>query len=149
MIFRPIIWTPIFCNFFLALSMSSPLEMLKEGEPSFARHEFPVFGNVFSVGSNPHFSQAFYCGVAYRHVYGVALGRAPRHTVKYACGALCRAPCIHACLHRLAMKSCEKCGLMVHQQPVRKRWRCLFYGAGIDANISIASIKVVFNALKG
>jgi len=60
---------------------------------------------------SPHFSQAFYCGVAYRHVYGVALGRAPRHTVKYACGALRRAPCIHACLHRLATKSREKCGL--------------------------------------
>jgi len=37
--------------------------------------------------ASPHFSQAFYCGVGYGHVYGVALGRAPRHTVKYACGA--------------------------------------------------------------
>jgi len=60
---------------------------------------------------SPHFSQAFYCGVGYGHVNGVALGRAPRHTVKYACGALRRAPCIHTRLRRLARKSCEKCGL--------------------------------------
>jgi len=49
----------------------------------------------------------------YGHVYGVALGRTPRHTVKYACGVLRRAPCIHTRLRRLAMKPCEKCGLMV------------------------------------
>jgi len=64
-----------------------------------------------TAGANPHFSQAFYCGVGYGHVYGVVLGRAPRHTVKYACGALRRAPCIHTRLRRLATKSCEKCGL--------------------------------------
>ncbi len=34
----------------------------------------------------------------------------------YACGALGRAPCIHARLRRLATKSREKCGLI-------KRWR--------------------------
>jgi len=60
---------------------------------------------------SPHFSRAFYCGVGYGHVYGVALGRAPRHTVKYACGALRRALLakrrIHARLRRLATKSCE------------------------------------------
>jgi len=65
------------------------------------------------LSTNPHFSQAFYCGVGYGHVYGVALGRAPRHTVKYACGALRRAPCIHTRLRRLATKSCEKCGLSI------------------------------------
>jgi hypothetical protein len=37
---------------------------------------------------SPHFSPAFYCGGGSGHVYSVALGRAPRHTVKYACGAL-------------------------------------------------------------
>jgi len=67
---------------------------------------------VNSIALNPHFSQAFYCGVGYGHVYGVALGRAPRHTVKYACGALRRARLakrrIHARLRRLATKSCEK-----------------------------------------
>jgi hypothetical protein len=40
---------------------------------------------------NPHFSRAFYCGGGSGHVYCVALRRAPRHTVKYACGALGRA----------------------------------------------------------
>jgi len=37
-----------------------------------------------------------------RHVYCVALLRAPRSTIEYACGALGRAPCIHAGLRRLA-----------------------------------------------
>ena len=45
------------------------------------------------------------------HVYCVALGRAPRHTVVFACGALRRSPCIHARLRRLATKTGEKCGL--------------------------------------
>ena len=36
--------------------------------------------------------------------------RAPRRTVEYACGALSRAPCIHARLRRLDTKPCEKCG---------------------------------------
>jgi hypothetical protein len=40
-----------------------------------------------------------------------ALCRAPRRTVKYVCGALGRAPCIHARLRRLATKPREKCGL--------------------------------------
>jgi len=49
--------------------------------------EFPIFPcyrpRVASQSNpSPHFSQAFYCGVGYGHVYGVALGRAPRHTVK-------------------------------------------------------------------
>jgi len=60
---------------------------------------------------NPHFSQGFYCGGTEDHVYGVALSRAPRHTVEYVCGALNRAPCIHGPLHRLATKPCKKCGL--------------------------------------
>ena len=59
----------------------------------------------------PHFSQAFYCSGGSGHVYCVAIGRAPRRTVEYACGALGRAPCIHARLRRLATKSDEKCGL--------------------------------------
>ena len=62
-------------------------------------------------GLNPHFSQAFYCGGADGHVYCVALRRAPRRTVKYVCGALGRAPCIHARLRLLATKPREKCGL--------------------------------------
>ena len=45
---------------------------------------------------NPHFSGAFYCGGRSGHVYCVALRRAPRCTVEYVCGALGRAPCIHA-----------------------------------------------------
>ena len=57
---------------------------------------------------NPHFSQDFYCGGADGHVYCVALRRAPRRTVEYVCGALGRAPCIHARLRRLATKPCEK-----------------------------------------
>ena len=67
--------------------------------------------SALSPGFNPHFSPDFYCGGGSRHVYCVALGRAPRHTVKYACGALRRAPCIHARLSRLAAKPGEKCGL--------------------------------------
>ncbi len=35
-----------------------------------------------------------------------------RRTVEYACGALGRAPCIHARLRRLATKPGEKSGLM-------------------------------------
>jgi len=35
-------------------------------------------------GASPHFSQAFYCGAGYGHVYTIALGRAPRDTVKNA-----------------------------------------------------------------
>jgi hypothetical protein len=53
-------------------------------------------------GPSPHFSQAFYC---------VALPRAPRRTVEYVCGALSRAPSIHARLRRLATKTLEKGGL--------------------------------------
>jgi hypothetical protein len=60
---------------------------------------------------SPHFSPAFYCCGGSGHVYCVALGRAPRHTVEHACGALGRAPCIHARLRRLATKTGEKCGL--------------------------------------
>jgi hypothetical protein len=60
---------------------------------------------------SPHFSQAFYCGGGSGHVYCVALRRAPRRTVECACGALGRAPCIHARLRRLATKPCEKSGL--------------------------------------
>ena len=44
--------------------------------------------------------------------HGVALRRAPRRTVKYVCGALGRAPCIHARLRLLATKPREKCGLI-------------------------------------
>jgi len=46
-----------------------------------------IYGRFVQHDANPHFSQAFYYGVGYGHVYSVALGRAPRHTVKYACGA--------------------------------------------------------------
>jgi len=61
--------------------------------------------------SSPLFSPSVYCGGGYGHVYGVALPWAPRHTVKYACGALRRAPCIHARLRRLETKYGEKSGL--------------------------------------
>lgn len=37
-----------------------------------------------SEGASQHFSQVFYCGAGYGHVYRVALDRAPRHTVKNA-----------------------------------------------------------------
>jgi hypothetical protein len=48
-----------------------------------------LFGDVQSkFWTSPHFSPVFYCGGGSGHVYCVALGRAPRHTVKYACGAL-------------------------------------------------------------
>jgi hypothetical protein len=60
---------------------------------------------------SPHFSPTFYCGGTETHVYCVALRRAPRHTVEYACGGLGRAPCIHGLLHRLATNAGEKCGL--------------------------------------
>jgi hypothetical protein len=67
---------------------------------------------------NPHFSPTFHCGGGSGHITNVALGRAPRHTVEYACGALGRA-CLktarcarsHTRLRRLATKPCEKCGL--------------------------------------
>src|SRR5512136_616600 len=68
-------------------------------------------------GLSPHFSQAFYCGGGSGHVYSVALGRAPRRTVEYVCGALGRAPCIHARLRRLATKPCEKCRLTISSLP--------------------------------
>ncbi len=88
---------------------------------SFALHlaidvlaQLDVFKAAFSVhGAIPHFSRAFYCGGGSGHVYFVALRRAPRRTVEYACGALGRAPCIHARLRRLATKSREKCGLWI------------------------------------
>jgi len=35
-------------------------------------------------GASPHFSPAFYCGAGYGHVYSIALGPTPRHTVKKA-----------------------------------------------------------------
>jgi hypothetical protein len=67
---------------------------------------------------NPHFSPAFYCGGGSGHVC-VALRRAPRRTVEYACGALGRAgqrlpdaPCIHVRLRLLATKPGEKSGLI-------------------------------------
>jgi len=62
---------------------------------------------------SPHFSPSVYCGGGFGHVYDVALPWAPRHTVKYACGAFRRAPCIHARLRRLATKYGEKSGLAV------------------------------------
>jgi len=60
--------------------------------------------------ASPHFSPDFYCGPGSGHVYGVALRRAPRRTVEYACGTLGRAPCIHARLRHLATKPGEKSG---------------------------------------
>ena len=62
-------------------------------------------------GLAPHFSPAFYGGGGSGHAYCVPLRRAPRRTVKYASGALGRAPCIHTHLRRLATKPGEKCGL--------------------------------------
>jgi hypothetical protein len=60
---------------------------------------------------SPHFSPAFYCGGGSGHVYCVALGRAPRRTVEYACGALLSRALYPCRLHRLATKSGEKSGL--------------------------------------
>jgi len=61
-------------------------------EPIIAgRYRIPDPAQV-SQRHNPHFSPAFYCGGGSGHVYCVALPRAPRRTVKYACGALGRAP---------------------------------------------------------
>src|SRR5512136_3092493 len=71
-----------------------------------------LFCTVIRQTLDPHFSPAFYCGGGSGHVYCVALLRAPRRTVEYACGALGCAPCIHARLRRLATKPCEKCGLI-------------------------------------
>jgi len=51
---------------------------------------------------NPHYSWSFYCGGGSGRVCCVALLRAPRRTVEYACGALGRAPCSHARLRLLA-----------------------------------------------
>jgi len=65
---------------------------------------------ILGQAPSPHFSQGFCCGVGYGYVYSVALGRAPRHTVKYTCGALRPTPCTHTRLRRLPTKSCEKCG---------------------------------------
>src|SRR4030067_642367 len=70
---------------------------------------FPGGGTALS----PHFSPGFCCGGGYRHVYCVALGRAPRRSVHYVSGALGRAPCIHARLHRLATNPGVKCGLVL------------------------------------
>jgi hypothetical protein len=92
------------------------LIMKRAEKPSFKIAAFLYRGSTESSPSgvaSPHFSQGFYCGVTEHHVYCVALLQAPRHTVKYACGAFSRAPCIHGPLHRLATKPCEKCGLVV------------------------------------
>jgi len=61
-----------------------------------------IFLKVTIKRSNPLISQGSYCGGTADHVYCVPLNRPPRHTVKYACGGLNRAPCIHGPLHRLA-----------------------------------------------
>src|SRR5512136_2162689 len=74
------------------------------------------FGLIITTVTGPHFSPAFYCGGGSGYVYRVALLRAPRRTVEYACGALGRAPCIHARLRRLAKKPGEKCGLSITKE---------------------------------
>jgi hypothetical protein len=82
----------------------------------FAQLEF--YG--YASAPSPHFSPAFYCGGGSGHVNCVALCRAPRHTVEYACGVLGRlhsytwrfAPSTIDHLRRLATKSGEKCGLV-------------------------------------
>ncbi len=70
---------------------------------------------MVGASAKPHFSPAFYCGDGSGNVYRVALRRAPRRTFEYVCGALGRAPCIHARLRRLATKPGEKCGLKAFQ----------------------------------
>ena len=82
------------------------------------RRSAPWITGLWPAQLSLHFSPVFYCGGGSGHVYCVALGRAPRHTVVYVCGALGRAgwkapdaPCIHARLRRLATKTGEKCGL--------------------------------------
>ena len=85
-------------------------QKLKGVSASRRNHPSPTVRTV-GAPANPHFSPAFYCGDGSGHVYCVALCRAPRRTVEYVCGALGRAPCIHARLRRLATKPGEKCGL--------------------------------------
>ena len=87
-----------------------------------------IFAGNYGGGIIPHFSRAFYCGVGSGHVCCVALGRAPRRTVEYACGALGRAPCIHARLRRLATITREKCGLSWTDSSVRPDSASMFAG---------------------
>jgi hypothetical protein len=79
----------------------------------------------------PHFSPAFCCCGGSGHVYGVALRRAPRHTVQYACGALGRPPCIHARLHLLVTKSGEKSGLIRQADLVQHIMKHFKQGGGL------------------
>jgi hypothetical protein len=80
--------------------------------PAKAKRQFYM---IKVSGISPHFSPAFYCGDGSEHVYSVALGRAPRHTVEYPAGPsvalaekLPDAPCIHTRLRRLATKPASK-----------------------------------------
>jgi len=85
------------------------------GDPKERREAMP-YG-----AASPHFSPAFYCGAGSGHVYGVALCRAPRRTVEYACGTLSRALLakrrIPARLRHLATKPGEKSRLGVNEKP--------------------------------
>jgi hypothetical protein len=57
------------------------------------------------------------------HDFCARAASAPRRTIKYACGAQRRAPCIHARLRRLVTKPDEKCGLK-HGFIIFGRFRC-------------------------
>ena len=93
----------------------SSLRALNKSEKLVFKHRYP--GDIGQYPFNPHFTPAFCYSGGSGRVYGVALPRAPRHTVEYACGALRRAPCIHARLRRLATKYGEKSGLVTMQRP--------------------------------
>jgi len=93
-------------NFFLSSGETLPIS--SSGKLAIRSDRSPC---TSSLHLSPHFSPSIYCGGGSGRVYSVAPPWAPRHTVKYACGALRRAPCIHTRLHRLATKYGEKCGL--------------------------------------
>ncbi len=65
------------------------------------------------LASSPHFSPVLCCSAGYIRHYCVALGRAPRRTVKYACGALPARALSWRPLRRFATTTGEKGGLRV------------------------------------
>ena len=80
--------------------MPFPFPILFKQEVQPAECDSPLVRLDYEGPVNPHFSQGFYCGGASGHVYCVALPRAPRRTVEYACGALGRAPVSEAAYPR-------------------------------------------------
>jgi len=84
------------CGSFFAFSMCTSVSTTARTYVAVYKSQAPEAGiappsSFQSVSLNlpsPHFSPAFYCGGGSGHVYCVALGRSPRRTVEYACGAL-------------------------------------------------------------